>query len=118
MREAFARLVRLRRPGTVDAVVRQDFQTLRLACDEEMTRMARASGSTKLDMGAQGRIGARRIRRPNAVVAMLWRNRSGRVQHAARRGRAGENGAIMHPEGLRQLELGVPGSSAGLQVQV
>jgi hypothetical protein len=46
--QTFARLARLRRAGTVDAVLRHDFETLRLACDDELTVMARARGSAKL----------------------------------------------------------------------
>jgi hypothetical protein len=48
--ETFARLARLRRAGTVDAVVRNDFEILREACDDELIRMARASGSARVEL--------------------------------------------------------------------
>jgi hypothetical protein len=48
--QTFARLARLRRAGTVDAVLRHDFETLRLACDDELIRIARAGGSTAVEL--------------------------------------------------------------------
>ena len=48
--ETFARLARLRRTGTADAVVRNDFETLREACDDELIRLARASGSVSVEL--------------------------------------------------------------------
>jgi hypothetical protein len=46
LQEAFARLARLRRAGTDDATLRQDFQALREACDIELIAAARAKGLT------------------------------------------------------------------------
>jgi hypothetical protein len=48
VQEAFIRLARLRRAGTVDVVLREDFQRVRRACDKELISRARANGSTKM----------------------------------------------------------------------
>ena len=42
LQEAFARLARLRQAGTDDATLRDDFQALRAACDDELIAAARA----------------------------------------------------------------------------
>jgi hypothetical protein len=48
--ETFARSARLRRAGTADDVLRQDFATLRLACDDELVRMACERGAAEVEL--------------------------------------------------------------------
>ena len=45
----FARLERLRRTGTADAILKQDLQAVRVACDRELVTRARAKGLTSAE---------------------------------------------------------------------